>query len=61
METYGSQLGLDSTNQDSNREMQTASLAIRDLFPKIPETDQQAIITRAFQQVIVVVGRWRLS
>lgn len=51
MEGYGSRADIPLESQYSDKQMEAASLAIRDLFPKIPAADIKAIIKRAFKEV----------
>lgn len=53
MDARGEEMGLQMHDriEDSDRQKHAASLAIRDLFPKIPDEDRKAVITRAFEKV----------
>lgn len=51
LQTHGQKLGFSTDESDPKKQRETVFVAIRDLFPKIPEDDQRAIVDRAFQEV----------
>ena len=53
MDAIGNKMGLsmDTTQQDPEKQRLTVAHAIRDLFPKIPEADALAIMSRAFEEL----------
>lgn len=53
MDSYGASMGVAANESAQERQKRMVSLAIKDLFPKIPDDDQKAIIARAFQEVFL--------